>query len=164
MPANDVPGPAGQTNDGEFLRQEYFYLQQTIERFDEKALTIKTWSVTLGMAGIGAAYTNKLPALLWLSAMASLLFWVIEALWKTFQQAHYPRISEIEAMRATLPPAPIVTPKINGSWMTHWDAGWRNRNLVRLMGWPHVFLPHSLVFVGGWAAWLWNLQWPFLGP
>lgn len=41
----------------EFLRQEYFKLQEAIETFDEKALTIKAWSVTISMAGIGAAFT-----------------------------------------------------------------------------------------------------------
>ncbi|MEO8418801.1 MAG: hypothetical protein ABI475_08770 [Methylophilaceae bacterium] len=60
--------------DLEFLRQEYFHLQSTVESFDEKALTIKAWSVTLSMVGIGAAFTAKMPLLLLLSAGASLLF------------------------------------------------------------------------------------------
>jgi hypothetical protein len=84
--------------DEEFLRQEYFWLLETIEVFDERALTIKSWSVTLSMVGIGGAFVYKIPMLLLLSGMASLLFWVIEAWWKIFQQSHCPRLFEIEAL------------------------------------------------------------------
>jgi len=30
----------------DLLKEEYFHLQDTVEDFDQKALTIKAWSVT----------------------------------------------------------------------------------------------------------------------
>jgi hypothetical protein len=59
--------------DQEFLRKEYFCLHEMLEAFDGKALTIKAWSVTLSMAGIGAAFVQKKPILLLLSGVASAL-------------------------------------------------------------------------------------------
>ena len=102
--------------DIEFLRQEYFRLQEALEKFDEKALTIKAWSVTLSMAGIGAAFLNKAPVLLLLSGLASLLFWLIEAWWKVFQQAFYPRIYEIESLMKGNSVEHPTSPFIASSW------------------------------------------------
>jgi len=73
----------------DLLKEEYFHLQDTVEDFDQKALTIKAWSVTLSMAGFGVAFTKSAPSILLLAALASLLFWVTEALWKSFQRAYY---------------------------------------------------------------------------
>lgn len=72
-----------------FLQEEYFYLQRTVESIDARALTIKSWSVTVSMLGIGAAYIQSIPVLLLLSVASALLFWIIESLWKTVQKAFY---------------------------------------------------------------------------
>ena len=150
--------------DAEFLRQEYFQLQEAIEKFDEKALTIKAWSVTISMAGIGAAFTETVPILLLLSAVASMLFWVTEALWKTFQQSHYPRIYEIETLMAGLPVDHPTSPLIATSWAEAWRTRGKLRYLLAVLTWPHVFLPHVVVLVGGFAVWLANLRLHFLTP
>lgn len=42
-------GGMGKYDDNEYLRQEYFHLQDTAESFGEKSLTIKAWSVTLSV-------------------------------------------------------------------------------------------------------------------
>ncbi len=56
------------------------------------------------MAGIGAAFTAKIEMLLLLSAGASLLFWLIDTSWKTFQQANYHRLRTIEKyMKGKIP-------------------------------------------------------------
>lgn len=137
--------------DMEFLRQEYFHLQESIESFDEKALTIKAWSVTLSMAGIGAAFTAQMPLLLLLSSGASLLFWIIEGSWKTFQQANYYRVRKIEDfMQGEIPPGEFRLPDITGAW----SVGWRAVSLWRVMAWPHVFLPHAIVVIAGIALWV----------
>ena len=98
--------------DLDFLRQEYFQLQQTVESFDQRALTIKAWSVTFSMAGVATAFTNHNSSLLLVAAIASLLFWLIEGHWKLFQQAYYPRIREIEALMAGEQVAHPTTPFI----------------------------------------------------
>ncbi|OQW72964.1 hypothetical protein [Methylomonas sp. 11b] len=140
--------------DLEFLRQEYFHLQSTVESFDEKALTIKAWSVTLSMVGIGAAFTAKLPLLLLLSAGASLLFWIVEGSWKTFQQANYFRLRKIENYmqgKAT------IEEDFSVPYITHaWSLGWREVRLSKVMSWPHVFLPHAIVVMTGITLWIIN--------
>jgi len=140
--------------DKEFLRQEYFHLQDTVESFDEKSLTIKAWSVTLSMAGIGAAFTAEVELLLLLSAGASMLFWLIDTSWKTFQQANYYRIREIENyMKGDIPEEEFNTPAIT----TAWSAGWRKTNFLKIMFWHHVFLPHALVVIVGTSLWIADL-------
>jgi hypothetical protein len=151
------------TGDPEFLRREYFHLQDTVEKFDDKALTIKAWSVTFSMAGVGAAFAQHAPVLLLLSALASVLFWLIEGLWKVFQQSYYPRIREIEEDVRTKSLTDISTPSIT----TSWSAAWHGRNdrrsgLHNVLVWPHVFLPHLVVTVGATAVWLLNRVFAFI--
>ncbi len=145
--------------DLEFLRQEYFHLQSTMESFDEKALTIKAWSVTLSMVGIGAAFTAKLPLLLLLSAGASLLFWLVEGSWKTFQQANYYRLRKIEDyMQGKIPLEAFRVPDITHAW----SVGWREVSLRKVMSWPHVFLPHAIVVIAGAVLWIINFFMPII--
>lgn len=80
----------------QLLRDEYLFLQQTYEDFDKRALTIKNWAVTVCFVGIGLGFQYKTPALWLLSAAGALLFWLVEARWKTAQYAHALRIRLIE--------------------------------------------------------------------
>jgi hypothetical protein len=159
-----MPDHSNPPLDKEFLRQEYFHLQEAVEKFDEKAITIKAWSVTLSMAGIGAAFLKSIPVLLFLSGVASLLFWLIEAWWKVFQQAFYPRINEIESLMKGLPVDHPSSPFILGSWSLAWRAA-RQRGLFwTVLLWPHVFLPHALVALVGVLGWIANLRFHFIAP
>jgi hypothetical protein len=100
----------------DLLKEEYFHLQKTVEDFDQRALTIKAWSVTTSIAGIAASFLHKDVAVLsLLAALASLSFWMTEALWKEFQQCYYPRIRDIETAFSTgdTTARPF---KINRSW------------------------------------------------
>jgi hypothetical protein len=148
----------------EFLRQEYFRIQEAVENFDEKAITIKAWSVTVSMAGIGTAFLKHAPVLLALSGVASLLFWVIEAWWKAFQQAFYPRMYEIESLMMGLRVDHPTSPFIGGSWLRAWNSA-RTRGKIReIFWWPHVFLPHALVTLVGVLGWIANLRLHFIAP
>ena len=143
----------------ELLQAEYFHLHTSIANFDERALTIKGWSVTVGMAGIAAALVEKAPVLMLLSALASLLFWLVEGLWKAFQQAHYRRIRQIERYFAGEWPAQkkFHVGHITGSWHYSWSQN-KSGTLWRIMvGRPHVYLPHAVVLVAGVALWVVDL-------
>ena len=142
--------------DLEFLRQEYFRLQETVETFDERALTVKSWSITLGMSGIGAAFLEELPILLVLSGLATLLFWLTETLWKLFQQAYYPRIKQIEEAMRTGSLDGFSSPAIATAWSIAWHASRRPGAFLRVMFWPHVALPHVIVTIAGIALWFVN--------
>ena len=149
--------------DQEFLRKEYFCLHEMLEAFDGKALTIKAWSVTLSMAGIGAAFVQKKPILLLLSGVASLLFWLIEAQWKAFQQSFYPRVFEIERLMAGGHVDHPTSPQISSSWGRAWKVLRKPEEIRRIALWPHVFLRHALVFVSGAALWTLNFWLHFVG-
>jgi hypothetical protein len=144
--------------DPQFLREEYFQLQKTVEDFDQRALTIKAWSVTLSMAGIGAAFIQKTPSLVVLAGMSSVLFWIVEALWKTSQQAYYHRIHSIEAHMRGEKIAQFSSPAIASSW----SVGYRHQSIFRIMSWPHVAMPHVVVALFGVVTWLLDLFLKFL--
>lgn len=142
----------------DFLKDEYFHLQGAVETFDERALTVKGWSVTVSMVGIGAAFTEKLPFLFLLAAASSLLFWVIETIWKTFQQALYYRLKKIEEYLNGVEFKDFRYPYITSSW----GRGWRSVSFLKVFFWPHVFLPHLIVVVAGVVLWVVNLSTPLI--
>lgn len=139
----------------DFLKEEYFAIQHMIEEYDQRALTIKAWSVTLSAAAIVTAYIKLQSEVLLIAAGSAVVFWIVEALWKINQQAFYPRTKEIERYFARsntgLPPLQIAT-----SWS---EAFWRDRRDSRLLGWipshyqamlwPHVYMPHLIVAAAG---------------
>lgn len=129
------------------LTQEYLHLQGVIEEFDSKALTIKAWSVTFSLAAIGVSYASKAPVILAVASLSSLLFWLLESSWKTFQYAYYKRTGHIEEYfrgdRKSLQPM-----QIGVTWYSQWKKGGGKR-LLRIMFWPHVALPHIVILFLG---------------
>ncbi|MBG6202699.1 hypothetical protein IWQ48_003846 [Labrenzia sp. EL_13] len=136
------------------LTEEYLQLQKTVEEFDGKALTIKAWSVTLSAAGLVAAYVEEKPVVLLIAASSAIIFWLIEALWKTNQYAFYSRIYQIEeAFLNGTEDFPAF--QIASSWSKSWNAGRRERKVFQILVWPHVFLPHIVVAASGMALYFW---------
>jgi hypothetical protein len=129
----------------EHLSKEYLRLQQVIEDFDSKALTIKAWSVTLSAAGIVTAYSQGKATILIVSAASALIFWLVEAMWKSMQQAHYPRVEDIE--RHFRECGDIPPYQINAFWTRSWDDRRRTWIALKILTWPHVFLPHIVVAI-----------------
>ena len=144
----------------DLLLAEYLQLQKSVEEFDARALTIKAWSVTLSAAGIVTAYVQTVPFVLVVSALSALVFWLVEASWKVNQQAFYKRIREIEGAMRTGNPE-IAPLQIASSWSASWHAGRKNRKILWVMSWMHVWLPHVPVAVGGillyWLLPPWNV-------
>ena len=79
------------------LEREYFHLQEEIQSFDSKALTIKAWSVSVAGAIAGSSALAGNRTVLLFAALVSFMFWFIEASWKSFQYANYKRVNEIES-------------------------------------------------------------------
>jgi hypothetical protein len=140
-------------DDNSLLKEEYFHLQKTVEDFDQRALTIKAWSVTTSMAGIAASFLHEHAAVVaLLSSLASVSFWMIESLWKEFQQCYYPRIQIIEtAFRSdTVNTLPLQITE-------YWIKTFRSYDatlFLRIMAWPHVALPHAPIVLLGVIVWL----------
>jgi hypothetical protein len=142
------------------LKEEYLYLQKTVEDFDQRVITIKAWSVTFSMAAVGFAFSQKSPLILLLAGASAIIFWSIETLWKMFQNAYYPRIYEIESYfrgdKTNVSPYQIST-----SWL----ASFRSTKWTRFLDiafWPHVALPHLLVALGGLALFFLNSHYKFI--
>lgn len=129
------------------LSSEYLHLQSTLEGFDGKALTIKTWSVTFSFTAFGIAFTNQVYSIFLIAAFASLIFWFLEASWKSFQSAYFDRIQEIEAYfrDQTLPISPL---QITKSWYTSFRKNGQ-KNVLKTLFWYHIYLPHALIFITG---------------
>src|SRR5258707_11834719 len=78
-----------------FLKDEYLLLQKFYEDFDARIITIKGWSLTIGLVAIGGGFVQS--RFLWLFAVFSaLICWGVEAVWKSFQYMYAPRIQELE--------------------------------------------------------------------
>jgi hypothetical protein len=141
---NDKTGRMEATEKIQLLKDEYLLLQRFYEDFDTRVLTIKGWSATIGIAAIGVGFYQS--TYVWLfAAGASLAFWFLEALWKSFQYCHGPRIEQIErAFRdedfANVRPFQIYT---------SWNAAWRmTRVHLQLRAWLTA-VPHVVTFVVG---------------
>jgi hypothetical protein len=131
----------------EFLKEEYFQLQRSIEEFDGRALTIKAWSVTFSMVALVGAFAARAPAVLLVAAFGSCLFWFLECTWKTFQYAFYERINAIEDYFAGKGERPIPL-QIGRAWYQRWSTI-GPKKLCRIMTWPRVALPHALIALAG---------------
>jgi hypothetical protein len=131
----------------EFLKEEYFQLQRSIEEFDGRALTIKAWSVTFSMVALVGAFAAHAPAALLIAAFGSCLFWWIECMWKTFQYAFYERINAIEDFFAGTGERPVPL-QIGRAWYERWSC-MGVKKMCRILTWPRVALPHAAVALLG---------------
>ncbi len=130
----------------QLLEKEYFHIQNVVEQFDSKSLTVKAWSVTLSAAIVGSSVFKGDLELLICAAIASLLFWLIDAYWKTFQFAYYKRIGQIEDYFSGKIDN-ISTPQIGTVWGEAYNEGGKKK-LFEIMFWPHVLVPHGVMCFG----------------
>lgn len=137
------------------LQAEYLHLQRAVEDMDARAVTIKAWSISFSLAAVAGAFASKAASVLLLACASAVLFWWLEARWKTFQDAYYGRIDALErhfrgeqALTSAL--------QIRAAWYASWNGGSRGR-LWRIMSWPHVALPHAAV--AALALLLYGLEW-----
>ncbi|MGL6246330.1 hypothetical protein [Pseudomonas sp.] len=125
------------------LQAEYLHIQKTIEDFDARALTIKAWSVTFGLAAITGAFISNSCIALLLAALSAAIFWVLETQWKLFQLCYYERSGLIEAHFAG--EKVVEHPfQISIAWLRTWrEIRYADISAVAQM--PHVALPHVIV-------------------
>jgi hypothetical protein len=98
----------------DLLKQEYFFLQNTIEDYNKQLWLIKA----LGITGTGAvlvlALQQKQSLIALLGCAIPVFFWILESQWKHFQRGFYPRISEIEEV--LVKDCNLRSPSIFGGW------------------------------------------------
>ena len=134
-------------NKQSLLQAEYFNLQSKISEYDSKALTIKTWSISFSLAAMVAAFSYRAPLALLLGSLSTLVFWVLEAHWKTFQYAFYKRAWQIEdffeGKNVNIIPLQI------GKSFTQSLLTQARKRFFKVLFWRHVFLPHVFIFIIG---------------
>jgi len=141
MAVNSVPTKI----ETDLLEKEYFHLQNVVQDYDAKALTIKAWSVSIvGVIAGSSVFTSSKEVLLFASVV-SFMFWLIEGTWKSFQRSNYDRINEIEAyMRGAGRKTEIHNLQISKSWVIAYEQKYNKlafmrKTLLRI----YVFLPHG---------------------
>jgi hypothetical protein len=80
----------------QILMKEWDYTQTHIGRFDTIIFSIRGWAVSAFTAMIAVATTQKIPSLMLLAILPTLLFWLVDALHKTFQRNFISRGNKIE--------------------------------------------------------------------
>lgn len=154
------------------LAAEYAALVRTVSEFDGRLLTVKSWSVTLSLAGIGLGFQQQHYALFALAAATGAAFWLIEAMTKRHQVRYYPRMRQIEAWSAAagndlrIGDVPVSAPRIDAAWTAAGRAdpaaalaeppremtSDEIRRMRRHVAWlPHVFVPSAFAVVLGLA-------------
>jgi hypothetical protein len=146
--------------------EEYFALVKNVAEFDQRLLTVKSWGVTLSLAGLGFGFQYRSYGMFLVAAASSLAFWSLEGAMKRHQMRFYPRMREIEVnryTRASPQDRPFSAPRVDWSWAQadrvlrgapiepdlqpqlskrHWGYG-----LAWLL--PHIALPHAVTFLIG---------------
>ncbi|WP_154402915.1 hypothetical protein [Nocardioides speluncae] len=108
----------------EDLNREYYAIDARINDFDHRMLTVKGWSVTVSLAGLGLGFQQETPALFALASLGAVSFWLVEGLLKRQQIRYYPRLREIEVLAFQLNPVEVdhelaSAPQANWWW---WHA------------------------------------------
>ncbi len=126
----------------QLLEKEYFHLRDVIESFDQRALTIKGWSVAVG-AALGALTRERTWGLV-AAAISSVVFWILELYWRSFKHVFVMRAELLEQFFAGgSQPVPLQI-------QTHWDKEWKTngrKQMIRMSWWLHVCFPHVVVLV-----------------
>jgi len=98
------PGPLGSDPQAlrEDLAREYYAILDVVSDFDQRFLTVKSWSVTLSLVSLGLGFAQEHAAYFALAAFSGLCFWVLEAVSKRHQLRYYGRIRDIEVAASLL--------------------------------------------------------------
>jgi hypothetical protein len=142
------------------LKDEYLLIQKQYEDFDGRIITIKGWSATLGLASLGAGfqYTKNL----WLVAAGiSAIFWILEAIWKTFQYCYEDRIELLEEAFRSEDFDAIHPLQIYTAWFEVFQKTGYLKAVGRNMKLLLVFFPHIVTVVAGPTIYLLNLYFHF---
>lgn len=98
----------------DLLKQEYFFLQSTIEDYNKQIWVIKALGITSTGAIIALTLQQKEQLIALFGSVVPLFFWILESQWKHFQRGFYPRVSEIENI--FLKEFNLRSPAVFGGW------------------------------------------------
>lgn len=82
----------------ELLKEEYFFLETTIEDYNKQIWGIKALGLTGTGAVIGLMLQQEQAMIALIGCAIPLLFWILESQWKHFQRGFYSRVAELESL------------------------------------------------------------------
>ena len=124
--------------------QEYYFIEEQIDRFDDRSLKIKSWSVTA--VAIGAALVQNKNELFLVASAGALVFWYIEAMWKYFQVALFPRTKHLEYLLNS-DISNYTGPKIGQSYDEHFKWRAELRKFPKIFSMRNVNPLHSVIAI-----------------
>jgi hypothetical protein len=133
--------------------REYYFAQQMIDGFNDHALKIKSWSVTISALAIGLAVREGISALFILASASSLIFWMTESLWKFYQYIAIERSKELEHLLNN----DLCTyngPGISAKYRKMFEDPAFNKARRRVFWYWNVVTPHIIVVCLGIVLWL----------
>lgn len=98
----------------ELLKQEYFFLQTTIEDYNKQIWIVKALGITATGGVIGLSLQQKQNLIALIGCAIPVFFWILESQWKHFQHGFYPRIFKIESTFKDK--YNLLSPIIFGEW------------------------------------------------
>jgi len=126
----------------DLLKAEYTMLQGFYEDIDNRCITIKSWSISAGLAAIGAGFVYS--ELLFLAAVATaFLFWYQEGYWRGLSFFFSRRILEIEAGIREGEWEEIVPLQVYDSWERNFRVHGKQTRAYMLKEpsrMPHLFI------------------------
>ncbi len=144
------------------LNAEYGALLKLVSEFDARLVTIKSWSITVSLAGIGLGFQQGHYALFALASGAATCFWLIESINKRHQIRYYPRMREIETIAAELNPLLlggklVSSPQVDWKWEKFSSSELPQMRpdddfaklLRRVPFLPHVLVPAVVIVIAG---------------
>lgn len=137
----------------DFLWNEYELLYNTYESFNEQSLTLKSWSVTVGLAAIIAVYAEKVTlsgrVAILIAAFSAIPFWITDAFWKSYQNGYVARLQALELIKDC-----TNIPDYKLGIVTDWQLSYDWFDWLSVLYWPSVALPHVFVLLAGlYLAW-----------
>lgn len=81
----------------EMAQTEFRLCQEQIDKYDASLDHIRTWTVTLWVATLGWSFQSKRHEVILLSLVAVIIFWLLDAINKSFRQDYKQRRDQIAA-------------------------------------------------------------------
>jgi hypothetical protein len=133
--------------------REYYFIEDLIDKFNERSLTIKSWSITSCGVALGLGASEKQPLLFCLAAFGSIVFWYLEASWKFSQITVAGRLQELERLLSeeTLT---YDGPKINATFGRAFQDEVDARLIFHIMMRRNIRVPHLFITLLGILAFL----------
>jgi hypothetical protein len=127
------------------LKEEYFFIQKTVEDYNKQIWVIKALGITGTGAVVAFALHHQQCLVIVVGCAIPLFFWILESQWKHFQRGFYPRLAEIEDILKVS--YGLKSPCIFGNWCSSFKRDTVSRHSSYLWDGllnPSVFISYIL--------------------